>query len=339
MACVFYCLLALFLLVLQFNTIAEAGNVGVNYGLIADNLPPPTEVVALLKSRKITKVRIFAPNHAVLHALAGSEIEVIVGSLNEDLQNLASDVSNAKAWVQTNVIPYAQTLKFRCIYAGNEVIPGDLANFVFPAMVNLRAALDAANLANIHVSTAVASSVLGVSYPPSQGKFADGVSSVMGQITNFLQQTGSPLLANIYPYIAYNDNQDVISLSYALFQSGQVVVQDGSLGYTCLFDAIVDATYSALEKAGGSNVEIVVSETGWPSNGNGQIATIQNAKTYNGNLAKHVSHGSGAPKRPGKNIETYIFALFNENQKPAGTEQNFGLYYPNKSEVYHIHMH
>ncbi|KAM7255925.1 hypothetical protein ACFE04_011666 [Oxalis oulophora] len=316
----------------------KAGTVGVNYGLLGDNLPAPSEVVALLQSRQITKVRIFEPNPSVLKALAGSGIQVIVGMANQDLQKVASDVSNANAWVQTNVVPFTQNLKFRCVSAGNEVIPGDLANFVFPAMVNLRSALDSANLPNIPVSTAVASSVLGASFPPSQGKFADGVSSVMAQITNFLEKTGSPLLANIYPYFAFNDNQNTVSLSYATFQSNQVVVQDGTLGYKNMFDAMVDATYSALEKAGGSNIEVVVSETGWPSNGNGQIATISNAMAYNGNLAKHVSDGSGTPKRPGKNIETYIFAMFNEDQKPAGTEQNFGLYYPNKNEVYHIDL-
>lgn len=107
-----------------------------------------------------------------------------------------------------------------------------------------------------------------------------------------------------------------------------VVVQDGSLGYTNLFDAMVDSVYSALEKTSGSGVEVVVSETGWPSTGDGTGATIDNARTYNNNVVAHVASGGGTPKRPGKATETYLFAMFNENQKPVGMEQNFGLYHP-----------
>ena len=53
-------------------------------------------------------------------------------------------------------------------------------------------------------------------------------------------------------------------------------------------------------------------------------------------MIEHVSGTLGTPKRPGKSIETYVFAVFNENQKPPGTEQNFGLYYPTMTEVYHV---
>ncbi|KAL2540162.1 Glucan endo-1 [Abeliophyllum distichum] len=100
---------------------------------------------------------------------------------------------------------------------------------------------------------------------------------------------------------------------------------------------MVDSVYSALEKVGGSTIDIVVSETGWPSAGNTD-ATVENAKTYANNLVSHVASGQGTPKRPGKALETYIFAMFNENLKPAGFERNFGLYYPDMTEVYHVNF-
>ncbi|KAJ7943842.1 Glucan endo-1,3-beta-glucosidase [Quillaja saponaria] len=203
-------------------------------------------------------------------------------------------------------------------------------------MKNLNLALKAAELNYIQVTTAVSTAILGVSYPPSQGKFSDDVSSIMKSITAFLAAHESPLLVNVYPYFSYINNQKDIPLAYALFNSKQVVVKDGQLGYKNIFDAITDAVYSALEIAGGASVEIVVSESGWPSKGNGNIATIQNAQIYNNNLIIHVSGKTGTPKRPGKNIETYVFAIFNENLKPLGTEQNFGLYNPDMTEVYHV---
>ncbi|PHU29629.1 Glucan endo-1,3-beta-glucosidase [Capsicum chinense] len=94
--------------------------------------------------------------------------------------------------------------------------------------------------------------------------------------------------------------------------------------------------YFAIEKARGPNVEIVVSETGWPSEGN-PSATKENAQTYYRNLVNHVKGGVGIPKKPGKIIETYLFAMFDENQKQGeATEKHFGLFYPNKTAKYDL---
>ena len=184
-----------------------------NYGMQGNNLPPPNKVIALLKSRNITRVRLFAPNHDALKALEHSQIEVILGTRNEDLQNLATDVRFAVIWVNNNVLNYSDTVKFRCISAGSEVIPSDFASYVFPAITNLNKALQAANLGEIPVSTAISTSILGTSYPPSHGEFSEDVRTIMQSITGFLAAHNSPLLVNVYPYFAYISNPQDIPLS------------------------------------------------------------------------------------------------------------------------------
>jgi exo-beta-1,3-glucanase (GH17 family) len=154
----------------------------------------------------------------------------------------------------------------------------------------------------------------------------------MTDVVRLLSSTGAPLLANVYPYFAYVGDTTNIHLDYATFQPGTTVTDNGNgLTYTSLFDAMVDSIYAALEDSGRPGVKVVVSETGWPSSGS-FAATVQNARTYNQNLINHV--GGGTPKRPGL-LETYMFAMFNENLKTGDeTERHFGLFNPDKSPAY-----
>ncbi|XP_038977419.1 glucan endo-1,3-beta-glucosidase-like [Phoenix dactylifera] len=310
-------------------------SIGVCYGRLGNNLPQPSDVVALYKSNNIGQMRIYDPYSPTLQALQGTNIQLIVDVPNDGLQNLASDASAANDWVQNNIQAYSD-VSFRYIAVGNEVIPGDSAQYVLPAMKNIYSALSTAGLQNqIKVSTSVATVVLGVSYPPSHGAFSSDALNTLGPIIQFLNENGAPLLVNVYPYFSYVDNQGSIDINYALFTSSGTVVQDGQYSYQNLFDAMVDAVYAALENVGGSNVAIVVSESGWPSAGD-TVATISNAQTYNQNLINHV--GQGTPRRSGKALETYIFSMFNENGKSAGIEQNWGLFYPNEQPVYPINF-
>ncbi|VAH20628.1 unnamed protein product [Triticum turgidum subsp. durum] len=254
------------------NWLGAEGAIGVNYGMIANNLPTPDKVIAMYKANKISYVRLFHPDTTVLTALRGTGIGVVLGTLNEDLAHLASDESFAASWVASYVKPFAGAVTFRYITAGNEVIPGDLGTHVLPAIRNIETALKAAGVTGVPVTTAVATSVLGVSYPPSQAAFSEASAPVMAPLVAYLSSKKAPLLVNVYPYFAYAAEPETVQLGYALLA------------------------------------------------GSSATSKIKVSSVTDGGLA----------------VETYLFAMFNENQKPEGTEQHFGLFQPDMSAVYPV---
>ncbi|XWS08503.1 hypothetical protein CRYUN_Cryun40dG0008100 [Craigia yunnanensis] len=319
------------------NLDLTGASVGVCYGMLGNNLPCGCAVIELYKSHNIRRMRIYDPNPVALQALRDSNIEVMLGVPNSDLRSVANP-SNAQSWVQQNVLSYWPSVRFRYIAVGNEVSPvnggnDEFAQFVLPALVNVFNAVRSAGLQDqIMVSTAIGMDLMGNSYPPSEGAFRGDVRSYLDPIIGHLAWAGTPLLVNIYPYFAYDDNPRDISLDYAIFTSPSPVVWDQGRGYQNLFDAMVDSVYSALENAGQGSLRVVPSETGWPSAGGRHGISRKIAGTYLSNLINHVE--GGTPKRPGEPLETYLFALFDENQKEPEREKNFGLFTPDMQPKY-----
>ena len=80
--------------------------IGVCNGRIANNLPSEQEAVNLYTSNGIGKMRIYDPNQETLQALRGTNIELILGVPNGDLQSLAT-ASTANDWVQNNIVAFS----------------------------------------------------------------------------------------------------------------------------------------------------------------------------------------------------------------------------------------
>ncbi|XWS56582.1 hypothetical protein CRYUN_Cryun09bG0097800 [Craigia yunnanensis] len=331
----------LFLLLTTFlHLFSSAAALGVNYGMIADNLPSPPEVANFIKTKTIfDSIKIFDANPDVLRAFANTNISVTVTVANGEIPSLANGRA-ARTWVNNNIRPFHPQTKIKYISVGNEVLllnnQAEINNLL-PAMRSLNSALSKAGIQDIKVTTAHALNIFNGVTLPSLARFrVDYAKSFFAPLLLFHRNTKSPFMINPYPYFELNAIGN--NLDYALFkQTPGVFDKHSGKTYTNAFDALLDKTFSAMSAIGCEDVEIVIGETGWPSHGDGGnlVATLDNALSYNGNLVKEILSGNGTPLMPNRRFEAYIFGLFNENKKPGPlAEKNWGLFRPDFTPVY-----
>lgn len=335
----------------SFASAEMSSKVGVCYGQLGNNLPSPQESVKLMiKSLKATRVKIYDANPKILKALKNTDIQVSIMVPNEIINNISlSSQSLSDQWVRTNVLPYLPGTKIRYLLVGNEILSlpdKSIWPNLVPAMRKIRKSLKTLGARKIKVGTPSAMDVLQSSFPPSNGTFRSDISeSVMRPMLHFLNRTKSFFFVDAYTFFPWSSDPKNIHLDYALLESTNITYTDPvtKLTYTNLFDQMLDAVVFAMKRLGYPDIRIFIAETGWPNGGDyDQIgANIYNAATYNRNIVKKLTAkpAIGTPARPGWVLPSFIFALYNENQKPGpGTERHFGLLYPNGSHVYEIDL-
>lgn len=312
----------------------QSGALGVNWGIQASHPLPPSIVVQLLKANGIPKVKLFDSNSTVLNALVNSNIEVMVGIPNDMLLSMTNS-AQAAAWVQSDIVPYASSnrVNIKYVAVGNEPFlksyNGSFINMTYPALVNVQTALNAAGLgAKIKATVPMNADVIQSGDAPSGSVFRPDISALMTQIVQSLSQNGAPYTINIYPFISLH-NDPHFPVDYAFFDGSTTPVIDGAYTYQNVFDANYDSLIASLAAAGPyGNMNIIVGEIGWPTDGDVN-ANVDYANKFNQGFLNHVRSNVGTPRRPNTAIEFYLFSLIDEDRKsiqPGNFEPHWGIF-------------
>ncbi|KAF5177308.1 Glucan endo-1,3-beta-glucosidase protein [Thalictrum thalictroides] len=198
----------------------------------------------------------------------------------------------------------------------HETHNGIYFNVTLPALRNIQNALNDAGLGSKIKATVPFNADVYFSPDwnpvPSGGDFRPDIRDLIIQLVQYLSENGSPFTINIYPFLSLYRNEN-FPKEFAFFDGANMPVQDGDAKYTNLFDAYLDTLLWALRRAGYPNMQIIVGEIGWPTDGD-KHANVAYAKRFNEGLIQHILSGRGTPVRRGE-IEIYISSLFDENCK------------------------
>uniref|UniRef100_A0A1D1Z0Q0 glucan endo-1,3-beta-D-glucosidase n=2 Tax=Anthurium amnicola TaxID=1678845 RepID=A0A1D1Z0Q0_9ARAE len=327
-----------------FCLVTAVSGIGANWGTQSSHPLPPEVVVQLLKDNGFRKVKLFDAEEGTLNALKKSGLEVMVGIPNDMLASLASDVKNADQWVSKNASSYIKDgVNIRYVAVGNEpflqTYNGSFLGTTFPALQNVQSALINAGLSSqvkvtVPLNADVYESSTGL---PSDGDFRSDIRDLMISIVKFLSDNAAPFTVNIYPFISLYEDAN-FPVAYAFFDGGSSLA-DGGISYTNVFDANHDTLVRALQRNGYGNLQIIIGEIGWPTDGdsNGNPAYAQR---FNQGFMTQVLSARGTPLRPGP-VDAYLFSLIDEDEKsiqPGNFERHWGIFSYSGTPKYQLNL-
>ncbi|KAM7499333.1 hypothetical protein LguiA_023747 [Lonicera macranthoides] len=337
--------LSLFLFLLITGTTSlpatSTTTIGVSYNP-SPNLPPPDHVASHLQSLKITAVRLPQPSPALIRAFSYSNISLLLSVPNSAVPSFASNRSAAQLWLYNHVVPFYPRAQISAISVGTDILDtsSDLSDSLLSAIRNVHLSLRDLGIHKISVSTTFSFiNIMTTAFPPSNAEFQEPVNElIIKPLLQFLAETNSSFLINLYPYNIYRLNSE-IPIGYALFQEHAFNFRDDlitGVRYRNLFDMMVDAVIAAMAVSGHESIPLIVTETGWPSSGDAVDSSASEiyAQMYLKGLLSHLKSGLGTPLRKEGVVEAYVYELFDNDTKQG--EQHWGILYPNMTMKYKV---
>ncbi|TKY56825.1 Glucan endo-1,3-beta-glucosidase 13 [Spatholobus suberectus] len=319
-------------------------SIGVTYSAASAAPSPAAERIAAgLQRLNLRSLRLEDSDPSITRSLLYSNTTLFLTIPNYMVTPMAQNRSVAQSWLYTHVVPFYPRVKITTISVGNafpDVYP-EAINDLLPAISNVHVSLRDIGIRKISVSTSFSFvTALSSPFPPSTAQFQEppGV-TLFGPLLQFLQDTNSSFLINLYPYNLYRLRPE-IPLGIALFQEHPFNFRDDfttGVRYRNLFDVMVDAVVTALAVAGYETVPLVVTETGWPSAGaagNEFDANLGYAEIYLRGLVKHLKSGTGTPLLKDGVREAFVYEMFDKEE--GGTGRSWGVLYANGTAKYHV---
>ncbi|KAJ7964033.1 Glucan endo-1,3-beta-glucosidase [Quillaja saponaria] len=323
--------------------------IGVTYSAAANTHLPPEHIATAINCLNITSLRLQDSDPNVIRAFTYTNISLFLTIPNSLVPTIASNRTNALRWLYVNVVPFYPRAKITIISVGNDIleVSPEFAELLVPAIRNVYLALGDLGIRKISVSTTFSFiNVITTPFPPSAAKFQDSSGdNVILPLLQFLRETNSSFLMNVYPYNLFRLNSE-IPIGIALFKEHPFNFRDDlttGVRYHNLFDMMIDAVISAMAVEGHEDIPIIVSETGWPSSSTSPYevdANIAYAEMYLKALVGHLKSGLGTPLRMEGVAETYIYELFDteSKQETKQTIRKWGILYPNMTRKYNINF-
>ncbi|OMO76100.1 Glycoside hydrolase, family 17 [Corchorus olitorius] len=343
----FFCIAFSFL---HFTT--SLPSIGVTYfavptAVTSSNPESPAKISSTISALKITHVRLPDSDPALIKSFAFTNTSLFLSIPNSFLPALATNRSVALQWIYSHVLPFYPRSKIGLISVGNAVFdsaPKDYSPFLIPAIRNLHVALQELGVNKIPISTTFSFfSTITTAFPPSSAQFQQPAGDlIIKPLLQFLAQTNSSFLINLYPYNVFRLNNE-IPIGFALFQDYPFNFRDDlvtGVRYFNLFDMMVDAVITAMAVVGHENIPVIVAETGWPSGGGDAGEVEANgiyAEMYLKGLVRHLKSGMGTPLRKEGISEVYVYELMdhaNGSNKEKG--RKWGILSENMTRKYDV---
>ncbi|CAL0317651.1 unnamed protein product [Lupinus luteus] len=307
--------------------------------------PPPDCISTAMTTLNLHSLRLDDPDPSIIRTFLYTNTTLFLTLPNYMVSPIATNRTIALAWLYSHVVPFYPRVNITTISVGNAFLDSYPEHFsdLLPAITNLHLSLrNDLGIRHIQISTTFSFvSAISSPFPPSSAVFQEPpgtTTTFFGSLLQFLQETNSSFLINIYPYNLYRLRPE-IPLGLALFQDHAFNFRDDLLTgvrYRNLFDMMVDAVVSAMAVEGYETIPIVVAETGWPSgsaNGNEVDANPGYAEIYLEGLVKHLASGTGTPLLKDGIRQVYVYEMFDKEAKEG---RDWGLLYPNGTMKYDI---
>ncbi|XP_057784541.1 glucan endo-1,3-beta-glucosidase 8-like [Salvia miltiorrhiza] len=312
--------------------------IGMTWGRQSAQRLLPSQVVDLLLQNGVTHLRIFSTQEDILRAFAGSNIDLTITIFDP----LLPDFNDARSWFQLKAHFIVPANVSTVIVGGDYVFDKPLW-FIDRAMKTLRDAQAAFNEfgygARMKANFIHNSGELTNRTRPSDVEFRPCIVERMIQHLQFLRENDAPFMLDLFPIDDARRCGLDLSFGFADNASNVIVRDRNGAVYKNVVEWEYDCFVWALRKLNFSDIRILISQVGWPTDGC-VGATAHNAERFYRYLLPLVASNRGTPMRPGVAISVYVHALTDEPKMSYNNPwmRHWGIYTSNGQPKYKIDL-